>query len=46
MTREEQLQVAFQHLIEAAKLFASAGLSTLAEEVEELALQANLQAAE
>jgi hypothetical protein len=46
MTREEQLQAASEHLEDAAKLLASAGLSLLAEEVEELALQANLQAAE
>ena len=44
MTREEQLRVASQHLSEAATLLASAGLAMLAEEVEELALQANLQA--
>ena len=46
MTRKEQLQAASQHLREAATLLASAGLSMLAEEVEELALQANLQVAE
>jgi hypothetical protein len=46
MTREEQLQAAYEHLQEAAKLLSAAGLSLLAEEVEELALQANLQAAE
>ena len=46
MTREEQLQAASQRLSEAATLLALAGLSMLAEEVEELALQANLQAAE
>ena len=46
MTREEQLQAASQRLREAATLLALAGLSMLAEEVEELALQANLQAAE
>jgi len=46
MTRKEQLQAASQHLREAATLLASAGLSMLAEEVEELVLQANLQVAE
>jgi len=46
MARAEQLQAAFEHLREAAKLLASAGLPLLAEEVEELALQVDLQAAE
>ena len=46
MTREEQLQAASQHLREAATLLVSAGLSMLVEEVKELALQANLQAAQ
>jgi hypothetical protein len=46
MTREEQLQAACEHLKEAAAILASAGFSLLAEEVEELALQVDLQAAE
>ena len=46
MTREEQLQAAHERLQEAAKLLSAAGFLLLAEEVEELALQANLQAAE
>jgi hypothetical protein len=46
MAREEQLHAALEHLTEAATLLASAGLSLLAEEVEELALQVDLQAAE
>jgi biotin-(acetyl-CoA carboxylase) ligase len=46
MTREEQLQAACEHLKEAATLLASTGFSLLAEEVEELALQVDLQAAE
>ena len=46
MTREEQVQAAFEHLHEAAKLLTFAGFSLLAEEVEELALQANLQTTE
>jgi hypothetical protein len=46
MAREEQLQAAFGHLKEAAIILASAGLPLLAEEVEELALQVDLQAAE
>ena len=45
MTRKEQLQAAYENLQEAAKLLASAGLLLLAEEVEELALQVDLQAA-
>jgi hypothetical protein len=46
MTGKEQLQSAYEHLEEAAKLLASAGLALLAEEVEELALQVDFQAAE
>jgi hypothetical protein len=46
MMREEQLNAAYEHLQEAAKLLTAAGFPLLAEEVEELALQANLQAAE
>jgi len=46
MAREEQLQAAFEHLKDAAMILASAGLSLLAEEIEELALQVHLQAAE
>ena len=46
MATEDQRQAALEHLKEAAKLLASVGLSLLAEEVEELALQVDLQAAE
>lgn len=46
MASEVQLQAAFEHLKEAARILASAGLSLLADEVEELALQVDLQAAE
>jgi hypothetical protein len=46
MTREEQLQAACEYLKEAATILASAGFSLLAEEVAELALQVELQAAE
>ena len=44
MTRKEQLKAACESLEEAAKLLASAGLLLLAEEVQELALQVDLQA--
>lgn len=46
MATEEQLQGAAEHLKEAAKLLAAAGRWLLAEEIEELALQVDLQAAE
>ena len=43
MTRKELRAVAYEKLIDAIKLLASAGLPLLAEEVEELALQVDLQ---
>src|SRR5262245_48587461 len=43
MTRKEMRAAAYEKLIEATKLLASAGLPLLAEEVEELALQVDLQ---
>ena len=46
MASEEQLTAAYEHLKEAARLLSCAGRSLLAEEVEELALQPDLQAAE
>jgi len=44
MTRKEMRAAACEKLMEAMKLLASAGLPLLAEEVEELALQVDLQA--
>jgi hypothetical protein len=44
MTVKEQLRSAYEHLSEAAKLWASAGFALLSEEVEELALLVELQA--
>jgi len=44
MMRKELRAAAYQKLMEAMKLLASAGLPLLAEEVEELALQVKLQA--
>jgi len=46
MATEEKLTAAYEHLKEAARLLSCAGRSLLAEEVEELALQLDLQAAE
>jgi hypothetical protein len=43
MTRKEMRAAAYEKLMEAMKLLASAGLPLLAEEVEELALQVDLQ---
>jgi hypothetical protein len=43
MTRNEMRAAAYEKLMEATKLLASAGLPLLAEEVEELALQVDLQ---
>jgi hypothetical protein len=42
MTRKEMREAAYDKLMEATKLLASAGLLLLAEEVEELALQVDL----
>jgi hypothetical protein len=44
MTRKETRAAAYEKLMEATKLLASAGFPLLAEEVEELALQVDLQA--
>jgi hypothetical protein len=44
MTRKEMRAAAYEKLMEAMKLLASASLPLLAEEVEELALQVDLQA--
>jgi len=44
MTRKEMRAAAYEKLMEAAQLLASAGFTLLAEEVEELALQVDLQA--
>ena len=44
MTRKEMRAAAYEKLMEATQLLASAGLTLLAEEVEELALQVDLQA--
>ena len=44
MTRKEMRAAAYEKLMEATKLLTSAGLPLLAEEVEELALQVDLQA--
>ena len=44
MTRKEMRAAACEKLMEATQLLASAGLPLLAEEVEELALQVDLQA--
>ena len=44
MTRKELRAAAYEKLIDAMKLLSSAGLPLLAEEVEELALQVDLQA--
>jgi len=44
MTRKEMRAAACEKLMEATQLLASAGLRLLAEEVEELALQVDLQA--
>jgi hypothetical protein len=44
MTRKEMRAAACEKLMEATKLLASAGFPLLAEEVEELALQVDLQA--
>jgi hypothetical protein len=46
MTRKEMRAAAYEKLIEAMKLLAAAGLPLLAEEVEELALQVDLQSAQ
>jgi hypothetical protein len=43
MTRKEMRAAAYAKLMEAMKLLASADLPLLAEEVEELALQVDLQ---
>ena len=43
MTRKEMRAAAYEKLMEATKLLASAGLPLLAEEAEELALQVDLQ---
>jgi hypothetical protein len=43
MTKKEMRAAAYKKLMEAMKLLASAGLQLLAEEVEELALQVDLQ---
>ena len=43
MTRKEMRAAAYEKLIEVTKLLASAGLPLLTEEVEELALQVDLQ---
>jgi hypothetical protein len=43
MTRKEMQAAAYEKLMEAMKLLASAGLPLLAEEVEELALQVDHQ---
>jgi hypothetical protein len=43
MTRKEMRAAAYENLMEATKLLASAGLLLLAEEVEELAVQVDLQ---
>jgi hypothetical protein len=43
MTRKEMRAAAYEKLMEAMKLLASAGLPLLAEEVEELALQVDHQ---
>jgi len=43
MTRKELRAAAYEKLMEAKRLLASAGLLLLAEEVEELALQVDLQ---
>jgi hypothetical protein len=43
MTRKEMRAAAYEKLMEAMKLLASAGLPLLSEEVEELALQVDLQ---
>ena len=43
MTRKEMRAAAYEKLMEAMKLLMSAGLPLLAEEVEELALQVDLQ---
>jgi hypothetical protein len=43
MTRKELRTAAYEKLLEAMKLLASAGLPLLAEEVEELALRVDLQ---
>jgi hypothetical protein len=44
MTRREMRAAAYEKLMEAMKLLAAASLPLLAEEVEELALQVDLQA--
>jgi len=44
VTRKEMRAAAYEKLMEAMKLLASAGLPLLAEEVEELAFQVDLQA--
>ena len=43
MTRKEMRAAAYEKLMEATKLLASAGLPLLAEEVQELAVQVELQ---
>ena len=43
-SRKEMRAAAYEKLMEATQLLASAGLTLLAEEVEELALQVDLQA--
>ena len=43
MTKKEMLTSAYVKLMEAAELLASAGLPLLAEEVQELAMQVELQ---
>ena len=46
MTRKEMRASAYEKLMEAMRLLASAGLPLLSEEVEELALQVDLQTAD
>ena len=46
MTRKEMRAAAYEKLREAMKLLAPTGLPPLAEEVEELALQVDLQTAD